>query len=121
VNRFIDMHDLGDALMRAGFAEPVLDVERYTLTYDDARGLMRDLKEIGAHNATAGRPRGLTGKSTLARMLAAYEGFRREGKLPATYEVVFAQAWCPTGPIRSKGQPRVETVVPISQIRRRNL
>ncbi len=120
VNRFIDMHDLGDALVRAGFAEPVLDVERYTLTYDDARGLMRDLKAIGAHNSTAGRARGLTGKSALARMLAAYEGFRREGKLPATYEVVFAQAWCPTGPIRTKGQPRAETVVPISQIRRRN-
>ena len=120
VNRFIDMHDLGDALVRAGFAEPVLDVERYTLTYDDARGLMRDLKEIGAHNATAGRARGLTGKSTLARMLAAYEGFRRKGRLPATYEVVFAQAWCPTGPIRTKGQPRAETVVPMSQIRRRN-
>jgi malonyl-CoA O-methyltransferase len=120
VNRFIDMHDLGDALVRAGFAEPVLDVERYTLTYDDARGLMRDLKAIGAHNSTAGRARGLTGKSALARMLAAYEGFRREGKLPATYEVVFAQAWYPTGPIRTKGQPRAETVVPISQIRRRN-
>ncbi len=120
VNRFIDMHDLGDALVRAGFAEPVLDVERYTLTYDDARGLMRDLKAIGAHNATAGRARALTGKSTLARMLAAYEGFRREGKLPATYEVVFAQAWCPTGPIRTKGQPRAETVIPISQIRRRD-
>jgi len=120
VNRFIDMHDLGDALMRAGFAEPVLDVERYTLTYDDARGLMRDLKAIGAHNATAGRARGLTGKSTLARMLAAYEGFRRGGKLPATYEVVFAQAWCPTGPVRTKGQPKSETVVPLSQLRRRN-
>ena len=120
VNRFIDMHDLGDALTRAGFAEPVLDVERYTLTYDDARQLMRDLKDIGAHNVTAGRSRGLTGKATLARMLAAYEGFRRDGKLPATYEVVFAQAWCPTGPLRTKGQPRTETVVPISQIRRRN-
>ncbi|MGB7740789.1 MAG: pimeloyl-ACP methyl ester esterase BioH [Steroidobacteraceae bacterium] len=120
VNRFIDMHDLGDALMRAGFAEPVLDVERYTLTYGDARGLMRDLKAIGAHNATGGRARGLTGKSTLARMLAAYEGFRREGRLPATYEVVFAQAWCPTKPIRAKGQPQAETVVPMSAIRRRN-
>jgi malonyl-CoA O-methyltransferase len=81
---------------------------------------MRDLKAIGAHNATAGRARGLTGKSTLARMLDAYEGFRREDKLPATYEVVFAQAWCPTGPVRTKGQPQAETVVPMSQIRRRN-
>jgi len=118
VSRFIDMHDLGDALGRAGFAEPVLDVERYTLKYDDARDLMRDLKAIGAHNATAGRARGLTGKQTLARMLAAYEGFRRDGKLPATYEVVFAQAWCPTGPVSSRGQPRGEAVVPLSQLRR---
>ena len=120
VNRFIDMHDLGDALVRAGFAEPVLDVERYTLTYADARGLMRDLKAIGAHNATAGRARGLTGKSTLARMLAAYEGFRRDGLLPATYEVVYAQAWCPTGPVRTKGPRPAETVVPLNQVRRRN-
>ena len=95
VSRFIDMHDVGDALVRGGFAEPVLDVERYTLTYEDARDLMRDLKTIGAHNATAGRPRGLTGRRTLDRMLAAYEAYRREGRLPATYEVVFAQAWVP--------------------------
>lgn len=119
VSRFLDMHDLGDALVRSGFAEPVLDVERYTLTYDDVRSLMRDLKAIGAHNATAGRPRGLTGKTTLERMLAAYETHRREGKLPATYEVVFAQAWSPTGPIRRKGD-RGEITVPMAKIGRRN-
>jgi malonyl-CoA O-methyltransferase len=120
VSRFLDMHDLGDALVRAGFAEPVLDVERYTLTYDDARGLMRDLKAIGAHNATAGRARGLTGKATLQRMLAAYESYRRDGKLPATYEVVFAQAWNPAGPVRQKGQPtRAEVTVPLSTLGRR--
>ena len=73
VNRFIDMHDLGDALVRAGLAEPVLDVERYTLTYAEVRDLMRDLKAIGAHNANAGRPRGLTGKGALAKMTDAYE------------------------------------------------
>ena len=76
VHRFIDMHDLGDALVRSGLAEPVLDVERFTLTYAEVRDLMRDLKDIGAHNANAGRPRGLTGKGTLARMTAAYEAFR---------------------------------------------
>lgn len=119
VNQFIDMHDLGDALVRAGFAEPVLDVERYTLTYDDARGLMRDLKAIGARNATAGRARGLTGKATLARMLAAYEGFRRGGKLPATYEVVYAQAWRPTGSTRAPVGAGTEVTVPLSSLRRR--
>jgi malonyl-CoA O-methyltransferase len=119
VNRFIDMHDLGDALVRAGFAEPVLDVERYTLTYDDVRALMHDLKAIGAHNATAGRARGLTGRATLARMLSAYEEYRREGKLPATYEVVLAQAWCPSVSPRPAGRAGAEVTVPVSSLRRR--
>ena len=120
VSRFVDMHDLGDALVRAGFAEPVLDVERYTLTYDDARRLMRDLKTIGAHNATVGRARGLTGKRTLARMLDAYEADRRDGKLPATYEVVFAQAWVADRPARPESRgPAGEVRVPVSSLGRR--
>jgi malonyl-CoA O-methyltransferase len=119
VNRFIDMHDLGDALVRSGLAEPVLDVERVTLTYAEVRDLMRDLKDIGAHNANSGRPRNLTGKGTLARMTAAYEAFRRDGRLPATYEVVYGQAWCPVAPPRRKGLPG-EVVVPIGKIGRRN-
>ena len=118
VNRFIDMHDLGDALVRSGLAEPVMDVERFTLTYAEVRDLMRDLKDIGAHNANAGRPRGLTGKGTLARMTTAYEAFRKDGRLPATYEVVYGQAWCPVAPPRRKGLPG-EVVVPISRIGRR--
>jgi malonyl-CoA O-methyltransferase len=97
VSEFADMHDLGDGLVRAGLAEPVLDVERYTLTYPDVFGLMRDLKAIGAHNAAARRPRGLTGRRRLLAMQAAYERHRREGVLPATYEVVFGQAWGPAG------------------------
>jgi len=119
VNRFIDMHDLGDALVRSGLAEPVMDVERFTLTYAEVRDLMRDLKDIGAHNANAGRPRGLTGKGTLARMTAAYEAFRKDGRLPATYEVVYGQAWCPVAPPRRKGLPG-EVVVPIGRIGRRS-
>lgn len=118
VNRFIDMHDLGDALLRSGLAEPVMDVERYTLTYQTAGALMRDLKAIGAHNANAGRPKGLTGKGALARMSAAYEEYRRDGRLPATYEVVYGQAWCPLEPRQPKGLPG-EIVVPLSRIGRR--
>jgi malonyl-CoA O-methyltransferase len=115
VNRFIDMHDLGDALVRSGLAEPVMDVERYTLTYAEVRDLMRDLKAIGAHNANAGRPRGLTGKGALARMTAAYENLRHDGRLPATYEVVYGQAWCPVEAPRSKRTPG-EIVVPVGRI-----
>jgi malonyl-CoA O-methyltransferase len=116
VNQFLDMHDIGDALVRAGLAEPVLDVERYTLTYPDALALMRDLKAIGAHNVAAGRPAGLTGRGRLARMCAAYEAYRRDGRLPATYEAVFGQAW---GRPASAARGREgETVIPIGSIRR---
>jgi malonyl-CoA O-methyltransferase len=95
VNHFIDMHDLGDALVRAGFAEPVMDVERLTLTYEDIGGLLRDLKGLGAHNVTAGRPRGLTGRARLNKLKAAYEHWRTDGRLPATWEVVYGTAWAP--------------------------
>ncbi len=93
VNQFYDMHDVGDAVVRAGLSEPVLDVDRIELGYPDARELMRELKAIGAHNVTAGRARGLTGKARLQRMSAAYESFRRDGALPATYEIVYGTAW----------------------------
>ncbi len=95
VNRFLDMHDVGDALIRAGFVEPVMDVEHVVLTYADARGLMRDLKDIGAHNVTAGRRRGLMGRKRLQAFTEAYEKFRNDGRLPATYEVVYGTAWAP--------------------------
>jgi malonyl-CoA O-methyltransferase len=95
VNRFIDMHDVGDALVRTRWAEPVMDAERITVTYREARTLMKDLKHLGAHNITAGRPRGLTGRRRLQRMLQAYEAYRRDGVLPASYEVVYGHAWAP--------------------------
>ena len=93
VNRFIDMHDLGDAMMRAGLTEPVLDVERFTLTYPDAMSLMRELKAIGAHNVLRGRSHGLTGRTAFKQMISHYETMRRDNALPASYEVVYAQAW----------------------------
>ncbi len=100
VNRFIDMHDLGDALVRGGFASPVLDVERYTLTYLDLRRVAADLKATGAHNATMGRAKGLTGRRQFAALQGAYEAFRQDGRLPATYEVVFGHAWTPAAAAR---------------------
>lgn len=95
VNRFIDMHDVGDALIRAGFVEPVMDVENLTLTYANVQALAQDLKTIGAHNVTAGRPRGLGGRRRAGKLAAAYERFRQDGRLPATYEVVYGTAWTP--------------------------
>lgn len=112
VNAFIDMHDIGDALVRAHFADPVMDVEYFTLTYPDAYKLMRDLKALGSHNVTAGRSRGLTGKARLEAMLKAYEGFRQaEGVLPASYEVIYGHAWV--------SEAIKAATVPLSQVQRR--
>ncbi len=118
VNRFLDMHDVGDALVRAGLQEPVLDVDRTQLTYTDAMAIMRDLKSIGARNTTAGRPRTLLGRARLQRVLAAYESFRKDGQLPATYEVVYGAAWGRAG--RPATSPHEgEVTIPPSSIRRR--
>jgi len=95
VNSFIDMHDVGDALLRTRWAEPVMDSERLTVTYRELRTLMQDLKHIGAHNVTAGRPRGLTGRRRMLQLAEAYEAFRSDGVLPASYEVVYGHAWSP--------------------------
>jgi malonyl-CoA O-methyltransferase len=119
VSRFIDMHDIGDALTRAGFSAPVLDVEHYTLTYDNVKAVMTDLKSIGAHNATQGRARGLQGKGFLQNLTNNYEQFRlglKEdgGKLPATFEVIYGHAWRPIS-MRPAGQE----FVPIEFVKRK--
>ncbi len=93
VSRFLDMHDIGDMLVHAGFQHPVMEMEMLTLTYADLKSLMRDLKGIGAHNAATDRARGMMGKSAWQKLEQAYEAFRREGRLPATYEVVYGHAW----------------------------
>jgi len=101
VGRFVDMHDIGDALLTTGFRDPVLERDDFTLTYADALTLMRELRAIGATNADAKRQRTLTGKAHLKSVVDAYEAFRSDGVLPATYEVVYAQAFAP-----APGQPR---------------
>ena len=98
VNRFADMHDIGDLLLNHRFSTPVMDMEYITLTYDDVIGVMRDLKAIGAHNVIQGRRQGLMGKHQWQRAIAAYETLRRDGKLPATFEVVYGHAWKPFDP-----------------------
>jgi len=92
-NRFTDMHDIGDMLVAAGFADPVLEMEKIILTYDSVRAVMQDLRNIGAHNATSGRAPGMLGKSRWARIVQNYEALRRDGKLPATFEVIYGHAW----------------------------
>ena len=115
VNRFRDLHDIGDLLVRTRWADPVMDAERLTVTYRQLRRLMQDLKQIGAHNVTAGRPRGLTGRQRWRAFSEAYERYRSHDVLPASYEVVYGHAWSPLNkhtahgnevPLATLAQPR---------------
>lgn len=92
---FAAMQQVGDALLAAGFRDPVLDRDRYTLTYPDVRALMQELRAIGANDARQQRPRGLGGRTRLQRATAQYETLRNDGVLPSTWEVITAQAWGP--------------------------
>jgi malonyl-CoA O-methyltransferase len=93
VSRFVDMHDVGDMLVAAGFADPVMEMEMMTLTYGDAGALLRDLKAIGATNAAVARPRALMGRRRWERALAALDATRVNGRIAATFEVIYGHAW----------------------------
>ncbi len=111
---FQDMHDVGDALMQAGFQQPVVDMETITLTYTSLTSLMRDLKSIGASNAAAKRNRGLTGKNKFKALEKAYEAFRTaDGLYPLTYEVVYGHGWATAG-VEVMGGGKV---IPIVEVR----
>ena len=93
VHPFIDMHDLGDALVHAGFADPVMEMEALTVEYPDVARLARELRFTGSLNALQARRRGLTTPGQWKRMVERYEPLRRGGALPATCEVVYGHAW----------------------------
>lgn len=91
--RFIDMHDLGDMLVHCGFADPVMDMEMLTLTYDSVDAMLAELRGAGASCAMRARRHGLTGRRAWENARGAYEGLRVNGKLPASFEVIYGHAW----------------------------
>jgi malonyl-CoA O-methyltransferase len=119
VHPFLDMHDIGDALVRNGFGDPVMDVDRHTVTYPDLAALHGELKGLGARNALMTRPRGLARRGMRERLERACDRWRNgDGRLSVSCEVVYGQAWRPgaTPPTRSR---RGEHVVPLSTLKGR--
>jgi malonyl-CoA O-methyltransferase len=116
VSPFASIAQFGDALVHAGFRNPVLDRDVFVHGYDDLPALVRELRAIGATNALASRRHTLTGKARFAAAASAYERERRDGRLPATWEVIYAQAWAPQpgAPIREGGFD--VTAIPVSKI-----
>jgi len=109
VHRFLDMHDLGDRLVAAGFSAPVVDMEMMTLTYPGPEAFLRELRAAARTSARADRSRGLSGRAFGARLRAALAAQAGAGRLAATFEVVYGHAW--------KGAPK-ETTKTISVFKR---
>lgn len=116
VHAFFDMHDLGDAAVSAGLAEPVVDVERIALTYTDIASFVRDLRACAATNTAAGRRQGLTGKERWRRFEAALLAQRSGSRFAITIELVFGQAWGRVGGAPSRSAPR-EASIPVERLR----
>lgn len=115
-NDFMDMHDVGDAMLQAGFAEPVVDMEKIIGEYSSVLSMLQSLKEQGVRNIHSNRLSGLMGRSHWQTFLAAYETLRQDnGRYPLTYEVVYLHGF--------KGKPTARNGVvniPLSSIRRRS-
>ncbi len=93
VSPFVDMHDVGDALLHAGLADPVLDVDRLDVRYGDAGALLRDLTASGSRNAARGRRKTLTGKARFARMVDALTAGGTGNGIEIEMEIVYGHCW----------------------------
>lgn len=115
-NDFMDMHDLGDILQHTPFVDPVIDMEKITVRYSSVRALLQALKAQGVRNIHAKRNAGLSGTSHRQAFEQHYlQHYQQEGKVPLSYEVVYAHAW--RGAQRIDGDMR-ETTIPVEKIGR---
>lgn len=105
VNRFADMHDIGDGLVQSGLRDPVLDVDRLEVSYGDTSKLFADLTRAGARNAIASRARGLSGRGKFAAMTAALAD--SQGKITLDLELVYGHCWG-AGPKNDPGNYRID-------------
>ena len=107
---FLDMHDIGDAMLQAGFGDVVMDAERITVTWSDVPALLRDLRGLGTGNPMPGRPSGLTTPRKLGALVDAYQGQLPPGRVPATVELVHGHGWKPEAraevPLEAFSRPR---------------
>lgn len=117
VNAFPDMHEVGDALTKAGLVDPVLDVDFLTVTYRDNASLYRDLTSSGARNSLIARRQTLTGKNRFSHMEDRLRSRRENGQLPVTLELVYGHAWG-AGPRPQPGEFHLEPAAITRRTRR---
>lgn len=121
VSPFVDTAGIGDALINAGFFQPVVDRDEEVTHYFDLPALMHELRALGATNALTSRRHTLTGRGRFAAAAKAYDTHRDAAGLPATWEIISAMAWAPEhgAPIREGGVDLVSIPADSIPIRRR--
>jgi len=113
VNRFPDMHDLGDGLVGAGLRDPVLDVDRLSVSYTSCAQLFSDLTAVGARNSLKTRRRELTGRERFAAMT---EILRNSGNIALDLELVYGHCWG-SGPGNDPGNYKIDAnQIPIRKL-----
>jgi malonyl-CoA O-methyltransferase len=121
VHPFLDMHDIGDSLVKNKFLDPVMDMEKLIIHYSQLSTLMNDLKILGMHNIAANRKKGFTTPRQFTKLQQAYERYLTpDATFPATLEVIYGHAWSyelPQSSINAKG----EAIIPITKIKRKHI
>ena len=116
-NDFIDMHDLGDILIKEYFADPVIDMEMLNVHYESLQQLVDALQQQGVRNINPRRNQGLTGKNAWQQFNHNYDRLKTaEGKYPLSYEVVYGHAW---KGLKRKTASGTESFISVSDIRKR--
>jgi len=119
VHPFLDMHDIGDSLVKAKFLDPVMDMEKLIFNYSQLQLLMRDLKALGMHNIAAEKNKSLTTPRQLQKLNQAYENYRTAtAMLPVTFEVIYGHAWSHDLPL-STTTASGEVIIPITKIKKK--
>jgi len=93
VHHFADMHNIGDAAVRAGLGDPVLDVDRLKVRYSDPAAVFRDLSGSGGRNCLTDRRRSLTGKRRFAGLTEALQSAAVDGQIEFDLELVYGHCW----------------------------
>lgn len=107
VNQFLDMHDLGDAAVRSGLSDPVLDVDRLTVRYENTRSLFRDLTGSAARNCLSDRALSLTGKQRFEHMCRELQDADKPSAIELELELVYGHCWG-SGPRAQAGEVRID-------------
>lgn len=93
IHDFYDLHDVGDSLMRTHFSEPVMDMEQLTITYKNPEAIFSDLKNTNSVNILSDRRKTLTGKKRFQHFLKELDTYKKDNKIPLTFEIIYGHAW----------------------------